>query len=148
MATRFATIKGVKIVESPMGTEKGATVFVSFDLAGTAYTGGSDTVQLGAGGTDGTLAIGSLTLAQVIAQNHARDGKTYTIQGVAASPNVQPGNQAAATNGPLIYAQGAATSGGNVTLNLFSAPSAGSAITTTSGGWERAMVIALQVTAA
>jgi hypothetical protein len=147
MATRFANIKGIKLVESPMGTEKGSIVEVSFDLAGTAYTGGTDTVQLGAGGNDGALAIGSLTLAQVIAQNHMRDGKTWVIQGVAGSPNVSPGNQAAATNGPLIYAQSAATSAGNVTLNLFSAPTAGSAITTTTAAWERAMVIALSCTA-
>jgi hypothetical protein len=146
MATRFATIKGVRVAaDSAMGSEKGGILIVSFDLAGTVYTGGADTVQLGAGGSDGTLAVGSLTLAQVIAQNHTRDNKTYTLY---AGGCVAPGNQAAATNGPLIYAQSVTVTANNVTLNLFSALSAGSAITCTAGAWERAMELALVYSAA
>jgi hypothetical protein len=147
MATRYATIKGVRVAaDCPMGSEKGGVLIVSFDLAGTVYTGGADTVQLGGGGTDGTLAVGSATLAALIAANHTRDGKTYVLY-TSGNPNVAPGNQAAATNGPLIYAQSAAVSSGNVTLNLFSAPTGGSAITCTAGAWERAMEIVLNYTA-
>jgi hypothetical protein len=147
MATRFATIKGAKFDDSFIDYSSGGVAHVSFDLAGTVYTGGSDTVQLGAGGTDGTLAIGSLTLAQVLAQNHRRDGRTMTITGVG-SVSWASGNQSTSTNGPQIFAQSVATSGGNVTLNLFNAVTAGSAITTTSGAWERACTILVQYTLA
>lgn len=146
MATRFANVKSVRFDEFPMGTEKGGVATITFDLTGTAYTGGSDTVQLGGGGTDGGTST-SATLASILS-TRARDNKTYTIQGIAGSPNVAPGNQSVATNGPLIYAQSAATSGGNVTLNLFSLPAAGSAITTTTATWERALQISLNFTAA
>ncbi len=140
MATKFATIKGVKFDDSFIDYSSGGLAFVSFDLAGTVYTGGTDTVQLGGGGTDGTLAIGSATLATVLATNHRRDNRTLTIQGVG-TVSWASGNQAAATNGPQIFAQSVATSGGNVTCNLFNAITSGSAITTTAGAWERALTI-------
>ena len=57
------------------------------------------------------------------------------------------GRQAAATNGPLIAAQTAAVVAGNVTLNLFSAPTGGSAITTTAAQWDAAATISVQYTA-
>lgn len=144
MATRQANVLSVRFVDSPMGVTIGSIVLVSFDLQGVAYTGGADTVQLGGGGTDSRVAT-TLTLAQIIAAR-ARDGRTYTIYGVSAV-SVAPGNQAAATNGPAIYVQSAAISTGNITCNLFSAITAGSAITTTSGAWERAAAIALVVQA-
>lgn len=144
MATKFATIKGVNTLIEPMGFDRGGVALVSFDLAGTVYTGGTDTVQLGGGGSDGANSTSS-TLAVIMGTNHRRDGRTVTIQSVAGV-SVFPGNQAAATNGPLIFAQSVATSGGNVTLNLFSAITAGSAITTTTGAWERACGIVVVYT--
>jgi len=141
MATRFATIKGAKFEDSFIDYASGGMAYVSFDLAGTIYTGGSDTVQLGAGGFDGTLTVpGTQTLAQVLAVNHRRDNRTMTIQGVG-TVSWASGNQSTATNGPQIFAQSVATSGGNVTLNLFNALTGGSAITCTAGGWERALTI-------
>lgn len=142
MATRFANILGITDLTEPRGTERTVVALVTFDLNGTAYTGGADTVQLGGGGTDGRQTT-ALTLAQII-QNRRRDGKTVTIAGGAAGP---AGYQSVATNGPNISAQSVATSGGNVTLNLFSAAVAGSAITTTSAGWEAPMTIAVSYTA-
>jgi hypothetical protein len=146
MATKFANVKSIRFDEFPMGTERGGIATVTFDLSGTVYTGGADTVSLGGGGTDGGVST-SATLASILS-TRARDGKAYTIQGVAGSPNVAPGNQSVATNGPLIYAQSAAVSSSNVTLNLFSLPAGGSAITTTTATWERAAQIAISFTAA
>ena len=147
MATRFATVKGAKFEDSFIDYSSGGIAYVSFDVAGTVYTGGSDTVQLGGGGFDGTLAT-SATLAVILATNHRRDGRTMTIQGVG-SVSWASGNCSLATNGPQVFAQSVATSGGNVTLNLFNAITGGSAITTTAAApWERACTILVMYTLA
>lgn len=141
MATRQANLKGVKFLEEPLGSEKGGVALITFDLLNTVFTGGSDTISIGGGGTDAGVTTSS-TLA-VLMQNRRRDGKTVTITGVAAA-SVFPGSQAAATNGPLIYCQAAATSGGNVTsITLKTATTGGSDVTTTAASWDRAAGIAL-----
>lgn len=144
MATKQANIKGIVFLSEPLGTTLGGAALVTFDLVGTAYTGGSDTLQIGGGGTDQGVTTSS-TLA-VLMQNRRRDGKTVTI--VAAQPGPAPGSQAAATNGPTLYPQSVSASGGNVTLNLFSAYSSGSAVTTTTAAWDRAGSIMVHFTAA
>jgi hypothetical protein len=148
MATRFATIKGIRFEDSFIDYASGGLAYVSFDLAGTIYTGGSDTVQLGAGGFDGTIAVpGSQTLSNVAQVNHRRDNRTLLfIAPVTGGVSYASGNQSTATNGPQIFAQGVAVSAGNCTLNLFSALTGGSAITCTAGAWERAVTIVLQYT--
>jgi len=143
MATRQANIKGIVFLAEPLGTTLGGTALVSFDLVSTPYTGGADTIQLGGGGTD-QGAVTSATLATLM-QNRRRDGKTVTI--FAASPGPAPGAQAAATNGPVLYPQSVAVSAGNVTLNLFSAYTAGSAATTTVAAWDRAGTVTVHFTA-
>lgn len=144
MATRFATVKGAKFDDSFIDYSSGGLAFVSFDIAGTIYTGGSDTVQLGGGGFDGVNATTS-TLAVILASLHRRDNRTLTIQGVG-TVSFASGNQSTATNGPQIFAQSVATSGGNVTCNLFSAVTGGSAITCTAGAWERACTLIVMYT--
>ncbi len=47
MTIRFANIKGLKFLEEPLGDDNGLLVLLTFDLRGQAYTGGSDTIQLG-----------------------------------------------------------------------------------------------------
>jgi len=134
MATKYANIKGIAEVDDPTGTGLGFCYRVTFDcVGGTVYTGGSDTLSLGGGGTDQGVTT-SATLATLI-QNRRRDNKTVTIQQAMSGP---AGGQAAATNGPLIYTQSNTVSAGNVTCNLFSAATSGSAITTTSAAWDRA----------
>lgn len=145
MATRAGNIKGIKFLEEPLGSEKGGVALVTFDLVNTVFTGGADTITLGGAGTDQGVAT-TLTLAQMI-QNRRRDGKTVTITGVAAA-SVFPGSQTAATNGPSIFVQAAAQSGGNVTsMTLNTATTAGSAVTTTAAAWDRAAGIAVSYVA-
>ena len=145
MAVRQANIKGIKVLEEPLGSDKGGVALVTFDLVNTVFTGGADTISLGGGGTDAGVAT-SATLATLM-QNRRRDGRTVTITGVAAA-SVFPGSQAAATNGPAIYAQLAAQAAGNVTsITLNSAATGGSAVTTTAAAWDRACGIAVTYTA-
>lgn len=142
MATRFVNVLGVKWLEEPRGSEKGGFAVITFDLAGTAYTGGADTAQLGGGGTDGRQTTAA-TL-QTIVQNRRRDGKTVTL---IAGMNGYAGIQSVATNGPNISAQTVAVAAGNVTLTLFSLPTGGVAVTTTSALWESPMAIVVAYTA-
>lgn len=131
MATKQANVKAIEIVEERRGSENGGLAAITFDLLGLAYTGGTDTVQLGGGGQDESQTT-ALTLQQIM-QNRRRDGKTVTI--ISAMGGTY-GSQAAATNGPKIFTQSVAVSSGNVTLNLFSALTGGSAITTTTASWD------------
>jgi hypothetical protein len=151
MATKFGNVKGVKFVEEPLGEglNRVGVALITFDIVGGAvYTGGSDTLQLGsASGSqayeNGVLSTVALTVATMI-QNRRRDGRTVTLNQCFGAFN---GAQAAATNGPNIFAQTVAVSSGNLTLNLFSAPIAGSAITTTTATWDRAAALFVQFTA-
>lgn len=142
MATRAANLKGIKFLEESAGAEKGGVALVVFDLLNVAFTGGSDTIQLGGGGFDRGVATTN-TLAVMI-QNQRRDGKTVTITGVAAA-SVVPALQA----GVLGYIQSAAASGGNITSMLLkTAASGGSDVTFTSASWDRTAAIAVTYTAA
>lgn len=149
MATKTGNVKGIKFLEEPLGVSKVGLALITFDIVGGAvYTGGSDTLQLGSASTstayeNGVLSVPALTVATML-QNRRRDGRTVTLtqcQGFA------PGAQAAATNGPLIYAQSVSISSGNLTMNLFSASTSGSAITTTTAAWDRACVVVVEFTA-
>jgi hypothetical protein len=151
MATKFGNVKGIKFLEEPLGANRGGVALISFDIVGGAvYTGGTDTLQLGsASGSQAyeneVLSTTALTVATML-QNRRRDGRTVTLDGAMAGP--APGAQAAATNGPLINVQTPAISAGNITLNLFSAATGGSAITTTTATWDRAATVLVQYTAA
>lgn len=139
MTTRNGNIKGIKFLESPRGPDHEGLLIVTFDLLFTAFTGGTDTIQLGGGGTEnGQPTV--LTLAQMIA-NRRRDGRTWTLgQIIGASP----GRQLSATNGPDFWAQSAVLSGGNITsIVLMSAPTGGSNITTTIAAWDAACELQL-----
>lgn len=144
MTTRSANVKGIDFLAEPLGSDKGGVAIVTFDLLSTAYTGGSDTIQIGGGGYDGEVATTS-TLATIMS-NRRRDGKTVTLTG--AGGTVAPGAQAAATNGPTIYAQAAAVSSGNIiSITLQNAATSGSNVTTTTAAWDRALQIAVTYTA-
>jgi hypothetical protein len=151
LATKTGNVKGIKFVEEPLGANRAGMALISFDIVGGAvYTGGSDTLQLGSASTstayeNGVLSVPALTVATML-QNRRRDGRTVTLTQAMGGP--APGAQAAATNGPLIAVQSAAISSGNVTCNLFSAPTGGSAITTTTAAWDRAATVMVQYTAA
>lgn len=137
MATRNANVKGIDFLYEPAGSALEGLAIVTFDLGQTAYTGGSDTIQIGGGGTENGVTT-TATLATMI-QNRRRDGKTVTLYGVFAGP---PGRQAAATNGPLLYVQSAAVSTGNIaSIVLFSAITSGSAITTAAAYFDAAAAI-------
>lgn len=150
MASKYGNVKGIKWLEEPLGANRGGVALVTFDLiAQSGYVGGTDTLQLGSSSANqayenGVLQTTALTLATML-QNRRRDGRTVTLSQSMGSP--APGAQAAATNGPLIYAQSVAVSSGNITLNLFSAPVSGSAVTTTTASWDRPCTIAVEYTA-
>ncbi len=150
MATKTGNVKGIKFVEEPLGANRAGMALISFDVVGGAvYTGGADTLQLGSASTstayeNGVLSVPALTVATML-QNRRRDGRTVTLTQAMGGP--APGAQAAATNGPLIAAQTVAISAGNITMNLFSAPTAGSAITTTAAAWDRPCTVMVQYTA-
>lgn len=146
MATRNANVKGITFLWESIGSALGGVALVTFDLVGVAYTGGSDTIQIGGGGYDNEVTTTD-TLATIISKRR-RDGKTVTLTGVSAV-GPQAGYQSAATNGPTIYVQSAALSSGNVaSIVLFSAASSGSAITTTTAYWDRpaGIVVTYQAT--
>lgn len=146
MAVRTANVKGIKFIEEPLGSEKGGVALITFDINGVAFTGGADTITLGGAGFDEGVAT-TLTLAQIM-QNRRRDGKTVTLTGTSIA-SVFPGNQAAATNGPLLYVQACAISGGNlagITLNTVPG-TGGAACTCTATAWERAVGISVTYTA-
>ena len=151
MATKFGNVKGIKFLEEPRGANRAGVCLITFDIVGGAvYTGGVDLLQLGSAGAsqayeNGILSVAPLSVAQMI-QNRRRDGRTVTLAQVMGGP--APGAQAAATNGPFIYAQAIAISGATLLqLNLFSAPIAGSAITTTTATWDYAASITVQYSA-
>lgn len=150
MASKYGNVKGIKWLEEPLGANRGGVALVTFDLiAQSGYVGGTDTLQLGSSSANqayenGVLQTTALTLATML-QNRRRDGRTVTL--TQAMGGVAPGAQAAATNGPLISAQTVAISAGNVTMNLFSAPTGGSAITTTTAAWDRPCTVSVQYTA-
>jgi hypothetical protein len=146
MATKYAKVNGVKFDDGPLGPANGGVAVVTFDTA-QVYTGGTDTVSLGGGGYDGQVAT-TATLAGIM-QTRRRDGKTVAITGVSATPTFAPGLQLAATNGPAIFATGAATAGGNVTLNLYSTitGTGGANITTAATSLDRDVQILVSYTA-
>lgn len=151
MATKFGNVKGIKFLEEPRGANRAGVCLISFDIVGGGvYVGGTDTLQLGSAVAsqayeNGLLSSSVLTVATMI-QNRRRDGRTVTLTQAMGGP--APGSQAAATNGPLIFAQTVAISAGNLTLNLFNAPTAGLAITTTAAQWDYASTLVVQYTAA
>ena len=133
MATRNANILGVKFDDYYRGGAYGGVATVDFDLLSAAFTGGTDTIQLGGAGYVNGVA-NTDTLA-VILSKQRRDGKTVTLTGVAPGG---AGSQAAATNGPNLFVQAAALSAGNVisaTLNT-TTPTGGSAVTAAASSWE------------
>lgn len=137
MATRAANLKGIKFLEEPIGAEKGGVALVVFDLLATAFTGGSDTIQLGGGGYDREVA--STDTLAVMIQKQRRDGKTVTITGVAAA-SVVPGLQGST----LLYVQAAAVSAGNIiSMTLNTAATGGSSASSTSSAWDRSAAIAV-----
>lgn len=145
MATKFANVKGISFLSERLGegNARRGICAITFDMvAAQVYTGGTDTLQLGsvAGSQtyeNGTLSPVALTLATML-QNRRRDGRTVTMEQVMSG---EGGAQAAATGGPDIFVQSGAVSAGNVTGNLFSAGTGGSAITTTTAAWDRAATI-------
>jgi hypothetical protein len=151
MATKFGNVKGIKFMEEALGLgqNRSGIALVTFDIVGGAvYTGGSDTLQLGsASGSqayeNGVLSTVALTVATML-QNRRRDGRTVTLVQCMGG---WCGAQAAATNGPNIFAQTVAVSSGNLTLNLFNAATGGSAITTTTAAWDRAATLLVEFTA-
>ena len=149
MATRFGNIKGIKFLEEPLGVNRAGVALITFDIVGGAvYTGGADTLQLGSASAsqayeNGVLSATALTVATML-QNRRRDGRTVTID---QCMGFSPGSQASATNGPLIYAQSVAVAAGVLTLNLFNAAVAGSAVTTTASAWDRAGTLLVEFTA-
>jgi hypothetical protein len=151
MATKFGNVKGIKFLEEPLGEgqNRAGVALITFDIVGGAvYTGGTDTLQLGSASTsqayeNGLLSATALTVATML-QNRRRDGRTVTLTQTQGAFN---GAQAAATNGPNIFAQSVAISSGNITMQLLSAATGGSNITTTTAAWDRAAAIIVQFTA-
>ena len=132
MAAQTGNVKGIKFLESPRGDNKEGLALVTFDLLATAFTGGTDTITLGGGGTENGVST-SATLAAMI-QNRRRDGRTVTLGQVMGG---WAGRQAAATNGPDFYVQSAAISSGNIaSAVLKSAATGGSNVTTTTAAWD------------
>lgn len=149
MSTDFGNVKGIKFLEEPMGANRGGVALITFDIVGGGHYTTGDTLQLGSSSAsqayeNGNLSATALTLATMI-QNRRRDGRTVVIDQAMGGP--APGAQAAATNGPLVYPQSVAVSGGNVTCTLFNAPTGGSQLTTTTAVWDRAATIVVQYTA-
>lgn len=137
MATQNANVKGIKFMESPRGDNKEGVAVVTFDLVGAAFTGGTDTIQIGGAGTENGVST-TATLATML-QNRRRDGRTVTLGQVMGG---WAGRQAAATNGPDFYVQSAAISSGNVaSAVLKSAATGGSNVTTTTAAWDVAATI-------
>lgn len=135
MANYFGNVKGIDLLSSPRGADEGAVFVVTFDLLAQAQVGGTDTIQLGGGGDDQEVA-GTQTLAQMIQNRFRSAGGAFTIDWVGgnAFPGLQAGNK--------LYAQSAATSGGNVTgLKIYNAPSGGAGQNTTSAAWDSAVAI-------
>ena len=145
MTVRAANVKGIKFMEEPRGANRQGTVLVTFDLINTPYTGGSDCITLGGGGTENGVAT-TLTLAQMI-QNRRRDGRTVTLTQAMGGP--APGRQlAASANGPDLYTQTVGITSNNVTgVTLLSAGTGGSAVTTTTGAWDAAATVVVSYAA-
>lgn len=136
MSVRNANVKGVQFYDGPAGSLNGGVAWVSFDLIGTASTGGSDTIQLGGGGyDDGNATTSNLV---TIMQNRRRDGKTIVL--LWAGGQVEQGFQ----GGVALCPQGAAVSGSNIiSITINTAPTGGSSQSTTSATWDRAAMIAV-----
>lgn len=142
MALQPANVKGVKFMESPRGDNKQGIAVVTFDVP-TAYTGASDTIQLG--GTGFENGVATTTTLAVMLQNRRRDGRTVTLGQVMGG---WAGRQAAATNGPDFYVQSAAISAGNVNAAVLkSAATGGSAVNTTTAVWDSPATIILSYSA-
>jgi len=145
MTVRAGNVKGIKFIEEPRGANRQGTALISFDLVNTPYTGGSDTITLGGGGTENEVAT-TATVATML-QNRRRDGRTVTISQVMGGP--APGRQLAASlNGPDLYVQGAALSSGNITgITLNTAAIGGSAVTTVTSAWDAAATVLVSYSA-
>jgi hypothetical protein len=131
MGTKNGNVKGIDLLSAPRGLNNGAVFLITFDLLNTATTGGTDTIQLGGAGDDQEVAS-TQTLAQMIAAR-VRDGGTCTLDWVGQGNF--PGYQA----GAALYTTGATLSTDNITgIALQNAASGGSAVSTTSAGWDAA----------
>jgi hypothetical protein len=139
MATRTANIKGINVLGSPRGGEKGVTLVLALDLANQVFTTGSDTITIGGGGNLYGVT-NTLTLAQIIAQVFKGAGGAFTIDWVGGvyEPGYQSGN-------PLFPAGTLAISGGNITglTVVTSAGGASGQSTTSAPGWDAAMSIVI-----
>lgn len=134
LATRSANVKGIVFHDGMAGSLNGGYAVVHFDLLGTAFTGGVDTITLGGGGYDQGVATTSTLVA--IMQNRRRDGKTVVLTGAAGQ--WEQGLQA----GVSLCPQAAAVSGSNVaSITLNTAPTGGSSQSSTSATWDRAAAI-------
>lgn len=137
MATRFASIRGVKFLRESVGNGTMVGTALVHCVFPDAYTAAADNAQLGGGGFDrGTATTDSL---QTILSKQRRDGKTVTLQnatvGVAAT--AQPGKQGATE----FWGGTFAISSGSITFNL--ANSAGTEIDAASGVTEKPVVLAV-----
>lgn len=135
MAARAANIQGIKFDDGPAGSNWGGKATVTFDLIGTAYTGGTDTVTLGGGGYDERVAT-TLSLAAIM-QARRRDGKTIVLTGVGGCQ--EPGYQGAVVLAPQAAALSGTTNVVSITLNTL--PSGGASSTSTSANWDRCAAI-------
>lgn len=136
MAARTANVKGIKIIEEPLGSENVGIALVTFDFINQVVTGGADTVTLGGGGFDAGAA--STDTLAVMMQKRRRDGKTVTILDFACGFFGQQTQSSVETK---IYPQRASgsVSGGNIIgITLNTAPTAGSSQTANSGAWDSA----------
>lgn len=150
MAVKFGNVKGIKFLEEPRGANRAGVAIISFDIVGGAvYTGGADTLQLGSAAVSQAYENGALStvalLVSTMIQNRRRDGRTVVLTQAMGGP--APGNQASATNGPIIHSQAVTISAGVISLNLFNAATGGSAITTTTAQWDFAGTLMVQYTA-
>jgi hypothetical protein len=138
MTVKLANIKGIDILGTPRGGDKGMVLAVAFDLAALAQTGGTDTITLGGGGTLNGVT-NTLTLAQIIAAQLRSAQGAFTIDWVGGvyMPGYQAGN-------PLYPGGSVATSGGNVTgITVVTAPGGSTGQNTTSATWDAAMNVVI-----
>jgi hypothetical protein len=107
MATQYANIKGIDLLQAPAGMNKGALALVTFDMGNVAQSGGgTDTILLGGGGFNQGVA-NTASLATIIG-NRLRNGGAVTLTFVGAP--AFPGYYA----GAPVYPQAGSISGANV----------------------------------
>lgn len=140
MATRYASVRGIRFMRESIGSGTGTGfAVVTFEMPD-AYTASADNGQLGGGGFDrGAATTDSL---QTIISKQRRDGKTVTLQNatVGLATTLQPGKQGATE----FWAGTFAISSGNITFNLCN--SAGTEIDAASGVTARCIALGVSYT--